>query len=206
MTVALQTARPQPVLPLLPPSHTHRFSVTEYEVLADLGLLTTNDRVELLEGWIVDKMTQYPPHATSVDLVQDALRPLLPPGWLVREQKPIKTSDSMPEPDVAAVRGPRRRYARRHPEPADIGLLVEVSDTTLDDDRSRKGRIYARARISVYWIVNLQEDKVEVYTEPKGGKAPAYRRREDYGRDDAVPLLIDGRILAHILVRDLLPR
>ncbi len=181
------------------------FSVEQYEKLIAAGVLTSDDHVELIEGFIVQKMTQNPPHAVTVDYTLEALRPLLPGGWCLREQKPIKLSDSEPEPDLVVVRGPLQRYETRHPGPRDIALLIEVADTSLEDDRQDKGRVYARARISVYWIINLIDRQVEVYTGPKGGKAPAYRRRADYGMDARVPVMIEGSEIAQVSVSDLLP-
>lgn len=182
-----------------------RFSVEQYEKMIEAGVLTSGDRVELIEGIVVQKMTQHPPHAVAIDYTQDAIRPLLSEGWRLREQKPIKLRDSEPEPDLVVVRGPLLRYETRHPGPPDIALLIEIADTSLEGDRQDKGRMYARARIPIYWIVNLIDRQVEVYTEPKGGKAPAYRRRTDYSIDSIVPLIIEGVEIGQVSVRDLLP-
>jgi Uma2 family endonuclease len=205
MSVAVKLPPELAAAELPPPPRVHRFTVEQYERLGELGILTMQDRVEHLEGWIVDKMTQYPPHSSAIDLVQDALRGILPAGWLLRGQQPIRTSDSFPEPDVAVVRGPRERYFRRHPVPADVALVIEVADTSLDEDRGRKGRIYARARIPVYWIVNLLAFQIEVYTQPRAGKSPGYRQRQDYGTKDTVPVVIAGEELGRLAVSDVLP-
>jgi Uma2 family endonuclease len=173
--------------------------------MTELGLLTAADRVELLEGIIVDKMTQHPPHSVAVDLVREHLGPLLPPDYRIRDQKPVRLAGSEPEPDLAVVLGPVKRYARRHPGPQDIVLVIEVADTSLADDRERKGRIYARARLPVYWIVNLQDGIVEVYTNPKAGKAPGYTARRDHGREESVPVIVAGKKLGAIPVSELLP-
>jgi Uma2 family endonuclease len=183
----------------------YRFRVDQYEKMIESGVFSSADRVELIEGIVVQKMTQYPPHAVAIDYTLDALRPLLPEGCRLREQKPIQLSDSKPEPDLVVVRGPLQRYEKRHPGPRDIALLIEVADTTLEGDRQDKGRIYARARIAVYWIVNLNERQVEVYTEPKSGKEPAYRRRTDYASDAILPLVIEGAEVGQVAVSDLLP-
>jgi Uma2 family endonuclease len=183
----------------------YRFTVEQYEKLLHAGVLTSADRVELIEGIVVQKMTQHPPHAAAIDYAVDALRPLLPDGWRLREQKPIKLSDSEPEPDLVVLRGPLRLYERRHPRPADIAVVIEVADTSLEVDRQEKGRVYARVRIPVYWIINLQERQVEVYTDPKSGKAPAYRRRANYGIDAKVPLTIKGAKGGEVAVGVLLP-
>lgn len=183
----------------------YRFRVEQYEKMIEAGVLTSGDHVELIEGIVVQKMTQHPPHAVAIDYTLDALRPLLPEGWRLREQKPIKLSNSEPEPDLVVVRGPLQRYERQHPGPRDIALLIEVADASLEGDRQEKGQTYARARIPVYWIINLIDRQVEVYTEPKGGKSPAYRRRADYRLDAKVPLVIEGNEVGQVSVSDLLP-
>jgi Uma2 family endonuclease len=174
--------------------------------MIETGVLGADDRVELLEGWIVEKMTQNPPHAAALDCAQELLRAVLPPEWYLREQKPIVTSDSQPEPDLAVVRGPASRYRQRHPRPRDVVLVIEVADASLDDDRAYKGRLYALARIATYWIINLVEDQVEVYSQPKAGKTPGYRQRVDYGLDQSVPLTIGEKEVGSIAVRGLLAR
>jgi Uma2 family endonuclease len=171
------------------------------------GVLTENDRVELIDGQIVAKMTHNPPHDTSVDLTQSEVSAVLPEDWRVRVQSAITLpgADSEPEPDVAVVRGPARRYRRSHPRAKDIALLIEVADATLRYDRTTKHRLYAGARIPVYWIVNLIDSYVEVYTLPRGGRSPGYRNRQDYSLSEAVPVVIEGREIARIAVQELLP-
>lgn len=183
----------------------YRFRVEQYERMIAAGVLTNEDRVELIEGIVIQKMTQHPPHAVAIDYTLDALRPLLPDGWRLREQKPIELSDSEPEPDLAIVRGPLQRYETRHPRPADIAVVLEVADSSLEADRRDKGRMYARARIPIYWIINLNERCVEVYSEPKGGKSPAYRQRNDYSIGASVPLMIDGNEVGQVSAIELFP-
>jgi Uma2 family endonuclease len=113
--------------------------------------------------------------------------------------------DSEPEPDLAIVRESPDDYLSRHPLPAEVGLVVEVSDSTLDGDRIDKGRIYARAGIAIYWIVNIPDQQVEVYTLPSGPAAvPAYGQRRDYRPGDQLPFVLDGGVIATLAVRDLL--
>ena len=119
------------------------------------------------------------------------------------EANPVE--DQRAEPDVAVARGPRRLYEERHPRPGDVAFLVEVADSSLDEDRSDKTTMYARARIGVYWIVNLVHAQVEVYTEPRGGRNPGYRSRHDYRIGEEVPVVVDGREVGRVAVRDLLP-
>jgi Uma2 family endonuclease len=189
-----------------PPVPVRRFSVDEYHHMIEAGFFAHDERFELLEGWIVPKITRHPPHDVAIDLAQDMIRPLLPDGWRMRIQCAITTQDSEPEPDIAVVRGPARRYAARHPGPEDIGLLIESADASVDEDRTLKGRVYARAKIPIYWLLNLVDRRVEVYTDPSGpAPEPSYRQRRDFGPDETVPFVLDGKEAGRIAVRDLLP-
>jgi Uma2 family endonuclease len=169
------------------------------------GVITENDRVELLEGWIVDKMPQHPAHAGTISVVDARLSPKLPKGWIIRIQSPITLEDSEPEPDLAVVVGPEEKYLTAHPQPEHIGMLIEVSDTTVVLDRLYKGRAYAKARIPVYWLVNLVELQVEVFRNPRAGKKPGYRDHECFGIEFGVPIVIAGREIGRIPVRHLFP-
>jgi Uma2 family endonuclease len=195
---------PPPQAPPVAPA-LYRFTVEQYHRMGELGVLTENDRVELLEGWVVRKVTHNPPHAVALWQVQTALLARLAADWALRIQSPITLSDSEPEPDAVLARGPGSRYGAGHPVPRDIGLLVEVADASLDEDRGIKRRVYARARIAEYWIVNIPESQVEVYTQPRAGRSPAYRQQRVYRGDEAVPLVIDGQEIARLPARDLLP-
>ena len=127
-------------------------------------------------------------------------------GWFVNVQEPITTSTSEPEPDISVVRGTRRQFASQHPRPQDAGLLVEVAESSLAIDRGLMKQTYAAANIPIYWIVNLIDSQVEVYTDPTGpASQPDYRQRQDYGPTDAVPLVLDGHEVARIPVSELLP-
>ena len=108
-----------------------------------------------------------------------------------------------PEPDIAIVRGSDADYRRRIPTADDVALLVEVSDSTLSQDRGKKRTAYAKAGIPVYWIVNLVDRQVEVYTRPV--KEGRYRSRKDYKPGQQVPVVIDGQPLPPIAVDDILP-
>jgi Uma2 family endonuclease len=191
----------------MPPLPVRRFSVAEYHRMIDSGILTDEDRVELLEGWIVPKMTRNPPHDTVIALlVNRVIGPRLPEGWHCRGQSAVTTADSEPEPDVAVVRGTERDFLKRHPGPKDMALVIEVAETSIRRDRTIKARLYARARIAHYWIVNLPQARVEVYSEPSGpADEPTYAQRRNYGRTRDVPLVLNGEAVAQIPVRELLP-
>lgn len=141
-----------------------------------------------------------------VDLGSRALNKAAPSEWTIRVQCAVTLPDSEPEPDITVARGGPRTFALRHPAPADIGLLIEVADSTLQGDRIDKVRIYATAGIPIYWIVNLVERQIEVYENPSGPtSAPAYGNRTDYRVGDSVPFVLDGAVIASFAVADLLP-
>jgi Uma2 family endonuclease len=182
-----------------------KFTVAEYDELVRAGVLGPNDRVELLEGYLVPKISHNPPHAGTIHLLVAVLSHVLPAGWVFRSQLPVVLSDSEPEPDGAIVRGDRRTYLTRHPVPADFGVVIEVASSSLDEDRVDQARIYAHAGLPEYWIVNLVDRQIEVYTNPQSAAAPPrYATRTDYRPGATVPLKLDGTTVA-IRVDDLLP-
>ena len=189
----------------LPAERFHRLSVDQYHRMIQAGILSEHDRVELLEGWMISKMTHNPPHDGTIQLVEEEVGPQLPPDWKLRIQSAITLATSEPEPDIAVVRGSVRRYLKAHPRPADIGCLMEVSESSIEDDRDRKGIIYARALIPIYWIINIPESQIEVYAEPRGGRKACYAERQDFKPNNKIPLVLDGREIARFLVRNLLP-
>jgi Uma2 family endonuclease len=183
----------------------YRLSVEQYHAMITAGVLREGEKVELLEGLLVEQMTRNPPHDVVLGLVDDELRTRVPAGWALRIQAAITTTDSEPEPDVVVVPGPRRRYLRAHPGPSEIAIIIEVADTSLDEDRTLSQRIYARARLPIYWIVNIPERQIEVYTQPRAGRNPTYRQRRDYLPGESVPVIIAGKEVGSIPVEDILP-
>jgi len=143
-----------------------RMTVAQYHSIEQAGILDEDDRLELLEGLLITKMPKNPPHRLSTGLLQDALLAILPKDYHLNLQEPITLADSEPEPDLAVICGQRRDYRDRHPDAKAVALVIEVSDATLERDRTIKQRIYARAGIPIYWILNLRDRQLEVYTEP----------------------------------------
>jgi Uma2 family endonuclease len=192
---------PVPTLPVRP------FTVDEYHRLAEIGMLAEDEPVELLEGWITPTMPRSPLHDATVDMLADLIRPLLPMGWRVRTELSITTADSEPVPDIAVAIGPAERYRKTHPAPADVGILIEVADSSLSRDRNEKGRLYARAGIASYWIVSLQDMQIELYTDPTGpDPSPRFRRRQDFRSGEAIPVVIGGQTIGTIAVTSVFPR
>ncbi len=183
-----------------------RLRVEQYHAMIQADILTEDDPVELLEGWLVTKMPKNPRHRVVTQLTREALAQVLPSGWYVDAQEPITTADSEPEPDIVVVQGNRREYLDRHPGPQDVALVIEVADSSLQRDRSSKKRLYAAAAIAEYWIINLIDNQFEVYTDPSGSGAQAdYRQSHSYTLSDTVPVVLEGRKVGHLSVQDLLP-
>jgi Uma2 family endonuclease len=183
-----------------------RLRVDQYHAMIRTGILTEDDPVELLEGWLVVKMPQNPPHRVAIRLIYKALEAIVPTNWYIDSQAPITTADSEPEPDLMVVRGDPRQYLDRHPIPQDLALVVEVADTSIQRDRAFKKRLYAAARIPVYWILNLPESSCEASTDPSGpGNEPDYQQRQNYGPTEEIPLMMEGVEVGRLVVQALLP-
>jgi Uma2 family endonuclease len=197
---------PIPVAFQPPTLPVYRLSVDQYHQMIQNGTLTEDDPVELLEGLIVLKMPCSPRHDSRTMLASQVIQAQLPDSWRFRVKSAVTLGDSEPEPDIAVVEGPATRYYDHHPTAQEIALLVEVSDSSLARDQQKKARIYARASIGIYSIINLVDRQVEVYTDPTGPEPnPRYRQRQDYGVADSVPLVIEGNEVARIAVSALLP-
>lgn len=185
----------------------YRFDVDQLFRMIDAGVLPSSARVELLGGLLVHKMTKNPPHEVVINQTGYLVRSLLPEGWLVREEKSVLLGRFWrPEPDLAVVRGPVKRYGETAPTTADIALLVEVADSSYSTDRGAKWRRYAACGIPIYWIINLAARAIEAYSQPSGhGKAAGYGASHVYGPEDAVPVWLEGRAIGTLAVKDLLP-
>lgn len=167
----MSIATPSPSSPSAPPPSAsswplHRFTVAEYQRFVAIGAFGEDDPIELLEGWVVEKMPRNPPHDSTISRADRELRLRLPAAWHARIQSSLVTSDSVPEPDIAIVRGPADDYDDQHPTGNDTALVVEVADSSVEIDRD-KARIYAEAGIPAYWIVNIPDRQVEVFTGPQ---------------------------------------
>lgn len=190
--------------PVDPPDRLYRLTVEQYDKMARLGILTKDDKVELIEGLLVRKITIHDRHIWSIFFIDEGFRRVLPAGWFLYKENPIRLTRSEPEPDVAVLRGAFRDYIGRKPAANDVILAVEVAERSHADNR-RKRSLYAEAGIPVYWIADLNHDRIEVYTDPTGpDPSPDYRNRRDYPIGEQVPLVIDGREVARLAVADLI--
>jgi Uma2 family endonuclease len=188
-----------------PPLPVCRFTVDKYEEMIRAGIITEDDRIELLDGWMTEKMTKNPPHFAAMIAANRVLTRIVPQGWCVAPEHPIRLATSMPEPDVMVVRGDEHSYRERLPRADDVCLVVEISDTSLSCDQVVKKSIYPQAAIPCYWLVNLIDRRIEEYTDPFTSAENAdYRQRRDYSPNDEIALSLDGRNIASVPVRDLL--
>lgn len=173
-----------------------RFTVEQYHRLIDAGVLDHGEPVELLEGWVVEKMTRKPIHDAIIQQLIASAAGWCPTGWSVRPRCAITTLRSEPEPDLAVVRGAAKVYRDRHPTPADVALIVEVADSSLTIDRDWKRLIYADAGIAHYWIINVVAWKVEAFSDPTGsGESAAYRKSASLGPGDFVEADIESHVV-----------
>jgi len=180
----------------------YRLTIEQYEAMAEADILTERDQVELVDGLLVKKLTKNPAQSVAARAVSEALARLVPDGYFLTRENPIRIGPaSEPEPDAAVVRGRSRDYATRHPDASETALVVEVSDSSLHLDRSVKRHVYAAGGIPVYWIVNLVDDCLEVHSRPEAG---AYQDVRSLDATETIAAVIDGREIGAIAVADLL--
>ena len=186
---------------------TGTITVEEYERMIEEGEIGEHDQVELIKGRIVVKMGQGPKHTTGAERSRRPIERLVPAGWHARVERPVRIpeQDSEPVPDLSIVRGDVDDYDTRHPEPADVALIVEIAKSSLQQDREsqRAGIILGAAGIPAYWIVNIDHRQLEVYA---GSVAGAYPPPTILNESASVELVIDGQVVGQLAVADLLPR
>lgn len=160
------------------------FTVDEYYKLAEVGILKDTDKVELIDGRIINKNAITSQHAGMLNRLTRKFIELLSDKFIVRNQSPIRLNNqSEPEPDVTITKYCRNNYFDNHPTPEDVLVVVEVSDSTLEKDRTIKVPLYAMANIPEYWIINLVDKQIEIYRQPKKG---AYHFKQIISEKDQV--------------------
>lgn len=190
-------------------------TVDQYHSMLEQGILREGAAIELIDGLLVRKdrrdgggsiMTVGPRHATTVKLVFRLLNRLVEKlNCHVQSQQPIFASDvNEPEPDVAVILGNEEAYFQRHPKRGEVLLVIEVADSSLPFDRGKKCATYSSAGIPAYWVVNLRESIVEVYTSPNAADR-RYSSCATYRSGDEIPFELDGTALT-VAVSDLLKR
>ena len=170
-------ATPDSPAPSRPAAPTRRrFTVAEYYAMAEAGILASDERVELLNGDVI----AMPPignwHASNVDLFTNTFPAQLYGHAIVRVQNPVRLDDnSEPQPDVMLLQWRDDFYRDGHPGPDDVLLLIEVSDSSVDFDRTAKLSAYAEAGIPEVWIVNRPDRRIESYADPAGDEYATVR-------------------------------
>ncbi len=158
-----------------------RFTVEEYHRMAESGILTEDDKVELIHGEIIAMSPIGIRHMSCVNRLNMLLTSLFTGEAIVSVQNPVKINhDSEPEPDLVLLRHENDFYARRAPTVEDVLLIIEVADSTLRYDQKVKLPLYAQAGVREVWIVNLEKEQVEVYTQ----EGKNYRQQKNYKKDD----------------------
>ena len=149
----------------------HLFTVDEYHRMGAAGIFGEDNRVELIEGEIIEMSPIGSPHAARVKRLTRLLVRRLGTRAIVQVQDPVLLSQlSEPQPDLAVVKARADFYASGHPEPADVLLIVEVADSSRVFDRNVKAPLYARAGIAELWVVDVIDEVVDVYRKPGRGR------------------------------------
>jgi len=188
---------------ILMSTHRHLFTREEYYSLGSVGILG-DAQIELIGGELIKMPSISPQHATISDPLTAILKEAFGSGHTVRNQAPISivtdAAASEPQPDIVVASDSWRDYLSQHPSPADVQLIVEISDSTLVYDRTVKTALYATAGIPEYWILNLVDAQLEVYRNPAGS---VYTERAIYRAGESIePLLAVGK---SIFVADFMP-
>jgi Uma2 family endonuclease len=195
----------QPAGPIRIPRPLYRMSLEQYESLIATGFFTKHDDVHLINGYVVNRMAESPEHGAVCDVIRRTMEVILlaVAGWHARGQNGLKIPSqvSIPRPDLAIVRGDWRDYLNRYPESRDTALVVEVSVSSLDEDRAMAD-IYAAGGVPVYWIVNVDDGQVEVYSDPGPS---GYQSHEVLAPGHVLSVMVNGVEVGEIPVADILP-
>src|SRR5262249_21190219 len=143
--------------------------------------------------------------AEVIDRLEERLLKVVPPDWQVYVQEPIILSTSEPKPDLTVTVGPEGRSRKGFPRGRDVGIVIEVLDNSRPEVRGLKRGIYAGARIPFYWIVNLVERRIEVYSQPRAGQSPFYQQRMDYRAGSIIRVILGEEDIGRVCVSDVLP-
>jgi Uma2 family endonuclease len=207
MATATEAANPRApsASPGLPEGVHYQLSADDYFRMVEADIIPRDRRVGLWAGQLYEKMAKKLPHAVAQSLGLVAVIRALPEGWFVWLENPFLVDDfTAPLPDLTVARGTADDYVRRGswPKAGEIGLVVELADTSLRKNLTETLRTYARAGLPWYWVVNLVAQRVEVYSRPE---VAGYAASEAFEAGKDIPLMLDGREVARIPARDLLP-
>jgi Uma2 family endonuclease len=184
-------------------SRLRRLTVCQFDQMTAVGLIAEDEAVELIEGLLVTKIPRNRPHIVAGKKGLKVLSSIIPRGWHVAKEDPVVASDfSKPEPDLAIVRGDGEDYLDHDVAAADVAVVIEIAESSLSIDQNEMARVYASSRIPAYWIVNLVDRQLEVYTNPG---PDGYQSSQILKPGQDVSVVIDGQEAGRIAVVDLLP-
>jgi hypothetical protein len=184
----------------------YRLTSDQFMKMIEAGIIADNEDIELWDG-ILYRMTKHELHNIIVMRTAEAFRPVIPPGYHVREEKSSKDGAySLPEPDVAVA---REKMGDSFPDPPALerlALVVEVDHSTRRTDRVVKFSRYAARSIPVYWIIKASRRVVQVFDTPEGhGKSARYKRMRLFSGSDEIPIVIDGQEVGRVVASSLFP-
>jgi Uma2 family endonuclease len=184
----------------------YRFTVDQFMQMIETGVIPDDEDVELIRGRL-HLLSKYELHNWTVLVLAEALRRIIPDGFYVREEKVLSHDQrSMPEPDVAVVRGRLREFRPQPPLTSKAALLVEVCCHTRRADYHDKLSLYASAGVPWYWVVDVDGRKVAVHSEPmRQGPGGAFGRLETFAEGASIPVVLDGHEVGRIPVEEFLP-
>lgn len=184
----------------------YRLTVAQVLAMREAGILGDEEDIELWGGTLY-RLIKQEPHNHAVATIAEALRPLIPADYHVREEKAARREPHfLAEPDVAVARGDLRSYGHSTPTLDRLALVVEVCDDTRRADFGTKARGYARSGIPIYWVVDLRGRQIVVLSEPKAQvQFLGYANQTRFGSGESLDIVIDGNIKGQLLVDDLLP-
>ncbi len=184
----------------------YHMTVDVYDRLGESGVFGDKSPIYLWKGRLVEPMTKGDPHEFALGGLNEVLVQLCQGSWHVRPSSPVRVrDDSKPEPDFVVLRGRNRDYRKRKPSLQDVAMLVEISDSSLGHDSGEKRDVYAAASVPVYWIVNIPNQRIDVYARPTGPvEQPRFESCQSFGPDDEVPVVLDGREVGKVAVKDVL--
>jgi hypothetical protein len=206
-----ETISPAPPETPVHPLTRRRWSGEEFDRMMYLGIIREGGREYLWDGDVIDPAVEEFPHYNAFDSLRDLLADRFPStDWTINRKWGIDLGEGYrPQPDLTVVQGPRSNYRTRgsRPRPGVVALLIEISDGTYDHDGGEFLRKYAEVGIQQYWIVNIEDRRIEVYTDPDSERRN-YRKRIDYGLEAAVPLRVTigdvASVFRAISVKDVL--
>jgi Uma2 family endonuclease len=208
-TPAVETVSPQNPSGRVasPLDHPYNLTVERYCAMIASGAFGKHEPLYLWKGRLIAKMTKGRPHVIAQSNLTARMVQVVPNGWHIEQDQPIAVGDdSAPEPDLAVIRGIADDYPNDPPSARDIGLIVEVSDSSLAEDLGDVLQTYAAQGIPIYWVVNLPARSILVHGDPTGpAERPDYRSRQEYQEGQEVPVVIDGREIGRIAVSEILP-